>query len=320
MSDRKQTWTRCRAGSRAVLAAGLYLHMLASAVAARAEELLVFGELPEPLWPAALQAFAEDRAGDGAAGQAPTIAADTIRAAQRDLNGDGSPELLLIREDGAGCVGNACPVRVLQRQGDGWRPIGAFLGNADIIRVYRRRDVGYHRLGNMPSDRRWQQRGVPTVQVWWRDRYWDLLQFNAEADTWPAELLQFRRPTAAERRVIATRTWQREPEFSKPRRQYDRKHNFLVAAIDLNDDGEKELVLATTDPGWCGSGGCHGEIVQRVGRQWTVVGEIAVGSLDRARVLRERHNGYRMLQFMSVVVWTGNEYLEYGEGKNDLDL
>ena len=26
------------------------------------------------------------------------------------------------------------------------------------------------------------------------------------------------------------------------------------------------------------------------------------------------------LQFMSVVVWTGNKYLEYGEGKNDLDL
>ena len=241
MSNGGQAVARWIVTRRLMLSAGLCLHLLASAAAARAEELVAFGDLPERLRSVAIEAFAD---ADDPAGRSASATADAIKAAEFDLDQDGSPELLLIREDGEGCVGNACPVRVLQRQGDGWRPIGAFLGNPDIIRVYRRRDVGYHRLGNMPSDRRWRQRGVPTVQVWWRDRYWDLLQFNAEADTWPAELLQFRRPTAAERRVIAIRTWQREPEFSKLRRQYDRKHNFLVAAIDLNDDGEKELAVA----------------------------------------------------------------------------
>ncbi|MBM3491177.1 MAG: hypothetical protein FJX68_12160 [Alphaproteobacteria bacterium] len=183
------------------------------------------------------------------------------------------------------------------------------------MRVYDGRDFGYRRLGNMPAVDRSHQDGVPTIQVWWPDRYWDLPQLNDEAFNWPGEPLRFRRPAARERRVIATRIRPDHPEKSADWRRHDREHDFLVAAVDLNADGEKELILATTNPYWCGSAECHGEIVQRLGRRWSMIGLISVGALENARVLRERHNGYGALRFMSVVVWTGKRYREYGEGK-----
>ena len=282
--------------------------LLAGAAAARAEQLLQFGPLQEDLRSHAIEAFADVGSMTG-----------VILSAEFDLNADGRPELILIQINDTGCIGNTCPVRVLQHQGDGWRVIGSFLASPNMVRVYDGRDFGYRRLGNMPAVDRSHQDGVPTIQVWWPDRYWDLPQLNDEAFTWPGEPLHFRRPTARERRIIATRIWPDNPKKSAEWRRHDVKHDFRVAAVDLNADGEKELILVTTNPGWCGSVGCRGEIVQRLGRRWSVISLISVGALDRARVLRERHNGYRALRFMSVVAWTGEDYREYGDDKDDLD-
>ena len=302
-------------GFAAVLAAGVCVLLLAGAAAARAEQLLQFGPLQEDLRSHAIEAFAD---ADDPAGRSASATADTIRAAQRDLNGDGSPELLLIREDGKGCIDKACPVRVLERRAESWHRIATFVGGLQNIRVYRRRDHGYHRLGTKPVD--WVHDGdnSGTVQVWWRDRYRDLLEFNEAVATWPGKRLLFRRMFAAERRIIAQRVWPGQPARSAGERQEDRDGDYFVSWVDLNDDGRKELILVATNPHWCGSIGCHSEILQRIGHQWIGIGAVPLSS-GYVRILMERHNGYRMLAYTSLIFWTGKEYEAYGDGKDSPD-
>lgn len=273
------------------------------------ERLLVFSALPESLRGVADGAFADVDDGPGIA--KPDLR--RFKSAEFDLNQDCSPELLLIQEDGKGCTGNTCLIRVMLHEGQGWLRVGSFLGGLDNVHVFGRTDEGFHRLANHAIAEIDKTEGFHTLQVWWRDRYWDLAVLSDMAETWPAERLHFRRLTRPERRALSRRIWPKDPQSSAAERQNDRTMRLRIARIDLNDDRQDELILVATDPGWCGSAGCASQIVQRIGDRWMVVGEINLDTRDYARVLQTRHNGYRMLLYTGLIVWAGNEYHQYGD-------
>jgi len=79
MSNGGQAVARWIVTRRLMLSAGLCLHLLASAVAVRAEQLVAFGDLPERWRSVAVAAFAD---ADDPVGRS----ADAIKAAEFDLD------------------------------------------------------------------------------------------------------------------------------------------------------------------------------------------------------------------------------------------
>ena len=303
----------------AVLAAPvLALSPMAVAAAVHREHLLTFASLPEALRSVAAEAFADLDRSKGKQRPAGKARPGSVRFAEFDLNQDDSPELLLLREDGRGCADNTCPVRVLQRRGNGWQRIGDFQGYPDILRVYQRSDLGYYRLGNQPVDAIRGVHGWRTIQAWWDGRYWDIEALGDAAFGWPGEELRFRPLTQQERDSIVRRSWLGDPNDPISSREKDDEYNYHVAAVDLNDDGQDELILVATDFGSCGSAGCSGEILQRRGERWAIIGAPRL-SADTTRLLRRRHNGYRMLSFFGPIVWDGEKYHNYGDKRDDQD-
>ncbi|MBM3492041.1 MAG: hypothetical protein FJX68_16690 [Alphaproteobacteria bacterium] len=88
--------------------------------------------------------------------------------------------------------------------------------------------------------------------------------------------------------------------------------------MDLNDDGENEMILVATNPYSCGSIGCYGEILQRRGEQWAIIGTPPLMA-GYARLLQRRYNGFRMLFYDGPIVWDGMEYIPYGDVRYDQD-
>lgn len=78
-------------------------------------------------------------------------------------------------------------------------------------------------------------------------------------------------------------------------------HLVVYAEVDIDDDGQKELIFTVTQKDFCGTAGCTSAILQKRGRKWVAIcenssdGEIhALDQKDgryRRLILRHDHNG-----------------------------
>jgi hypothetical protein len=78
-----------------------------------------------------------------------------------------------------------------------------------------------------------------------------------------------------------------------------------IAKADLNDDGVPEIFIMIENSLWCGSIGCRGIIVQRIGEHWKEVGS---PYFSDAIVMTERIYGYHKL-------FTGDAIYTFRDGK-----
>lgn len=78
-----------------------------------------------------------------------------------------------------------------------------------------------------------------------------------------------------------------------------------IARGDLNDDGVPEIFLLVENSLWCGSIGCRGVILQKVGDDWKEVGR---PYFSDAVIMKEKVYGYHKL-------FTGDAIYTFRDGK-----
>jgi hypothetical protein len=78
-----------------------------------------------------------------------------------------------------------------------------------------------------------------------------------------------------------------------------------IARGDLNDDGLPEVFLVGGNTLWCGSIGCRGVILQKVGNDWKEVGR---PYFSGAVIMRQKAFGYHKL-------FTGDAIYTFRDGK-----
>lgn len=76
-----------------------------------------------------------------------TLRLTQYRAAQADLNGDGSPEVLVYAEGPENCGSGGCALYVLTRRSLGWRILTQTSVTRPPIRLLSTRTKGWHDLG-----------------------------------------------------------------------------------------------------------------------------------------------------------------------------
>ena len=85
-----------------------------------------------------------------------------------------------------------------------------------------------------------------------------------------------------------------------------------VATIDLNDDGESEIIADISGSGFCGSGGCKVSILSRQPNgAWQEIGNF-LGGTGNWRVSSVKTNGYK------VIVWGDVSELRFENGQYEV--
>lgn len=74
----------------------------------------------------------------------------------------------------------------------------------------------------------------------------------------------------------------------------DKSTTYSSAAIDLNGDGRKEVLVYVDGPPFCGSGGCQLYVLRTKPNGFDVFGELTL-TRTPIRVLKSRTNGWRDL-------------------------
>lgn len=79
--------------------------------------------------------------------------------------------------------------------------------------------------------------------------------------------------------------------LGKPESKEDENAQYLVAWVDLNDDGKREAVVYVYGPGWCGSGGCVTLVLAPDGTTYTLVTKMTITRLP-IRIMPEKSHGW----------------------------
>ena len=79
--------------------------------------------------------------------------------------------------------------------------------------------------------------------------------------------------------------------LGKPESKDDEDAQYLVAWVDLNDDGKQEAVVYVWGPSWCGSGGCVTLVLTPNGATYRLVTRMTVTRLP-IRVMPEKSHGW----------------------------
>ncbi len=79
--------------------------------------------------------------------------------------------------------------------------------------------------------------------------------------------------------------------LGKPESKEDEDDQYLVAWVDLNDDGKQEAVVYVYGPSWCGSGGCVTLVLTPHEATYRLVTKMTVTRLP-IRIMREKSHGW----------------------------
>jgi hypothetical protein len=79
--------------------------------------------------------------------------------------------------------------------------------------------------------------------------------------------------------------------LGKPESKEDEDDEYLVAWVDLNDDGKQEAIVYVYGRSWCGSGGCSTLVLTPQGTTYRVVTKMTVTRLP-IRVMREKSHDW----------------------------
>ena len=79
--------------------------------------------------------------------------------------------------------------------------------------------------------------------------------------------------------------------LGKPESKEDEDDQYLVAWVDLNDDGKQEAVVYVYGPSWCGSGGCVTLVLAPNEATYRLLTKMTVTRLP-IRVMPEKSHGW----------------------------